>query len=34
MKLKGIETESLLLNIELTRNLCHKLNVNVQKLKD
>ena len=34
MKLKGIETESLLLNIELTQKLCHKLNVSVQKLKD
>ena len=34
MKLKGIETESLLLNIEFTQKLCHRLNVSVQKLKD
>ena len=33
-EIKGIETESLLLNIELTPNLCHTLNVKVQKLKD
>ena len=32
--MKGIETESLLLNIELKQKLYHTLNVSVQKFKD